>query len=159
MAPTRAAMRASSIVPSRIVSDDEPILSTVRTDAAMSGRAAPPSALALSALALSASALSALSASALAALALALAASAAAVIGRRLWSSSQAAVGASGAGHVSAVAGRQVRVPVEDALVALLADQHGVAGARPGLGKGLLDAEPGEPVGEVADRLLVGEVR
>src|SRR5580692_8162019 len=157
MAPTRAAMRASSIVPSRIVSDDEPILSTVRTDAAMSGRAAPPSALALSALALSALALSASALSALAASALS--ASAAAVIGRRLWSSSQAAVGASGAGHVSAVAGRQVRVPVEDDLVALLADQHGVAGARPGLGKGLLDAEPGEPVGEVADRLLVGEVR
>src|SRR5271163_2010316 len=102
-------MRASSIVPSRIVSDDEPILSTVRTDAAMSGRTAtPPSASSVSA---PRSALASSSSSA-----------AASVIGRRLWSSLQAAVGASGAGHVGADAGRQVRVPVEDDLVALLAD-------------------------------------
>jgi hypothetical protein len=38
-APVSAAMRASSIAPSRVVSEEEPILTTVRADPAMSGRA------------------------------------------------------------------------------------------------------------------------
>ena len=123
-------MRVSSIVPSRMVSDDEPILRTVLADAAMSGRAAasgtgPGRGFGH---------------------------------GRRLRSSFQAPVGASRAGCVAA-ARREVRVPVEDDRVVFIADQHGVAGAGARLGEGLLDAEAGEPVGQVADRLVVGEVR
>ncbi len=39
-----------------------------------------------------------------------------------------------------------------------LADDHRVAGLGAGLDQRLLDAEPGQPVGEVADGLVVGEV-
>src|SRR5579859_5224613 len=108
-------MRASSIAPF-LVSDEEPILTTVRGEAAMSGRASSCTS-----------------------------------------SSFQTVVRAARAGRVAA-ARREFRVPVEDDRVLLVADQHGVAGGGPRLRQGLLDAEPGQAVREVADRLVVGEV-
>src|SRR5579872_7026400 len=67
-------------------------------------------------------------------------------------------VGAARAGGV-AVADGQRRVPVEDDRVVEIADQHGVAWLGAGVREGLLNAEPGQPVSQVADRLVVAEVR
>ena len=49
-------------------------------------------------------------------------------------------------------------LPVEDDGVVLGTDEHGGPGHGTGLEQRLLDAEPAEPVGEVADGLVVGEV-
>src|SRR5690606_8877501 len=56
-------------------------------------------------------------------------------------------------------AGEHRGLPVEDHAALDGSDDHLVAGLRAGLEQLLLDAEPGEPVGEVADGLVVGEVR
>ena len=77
--------------------------------------------------------------------------------GRCTASSFQTPVRAARAGRVTA-ARREFRVPVEDDRVVAVADQHRVARLGARLGQGLLDAEPGQPVGQVADRLVVGEV-
>src|SRR5690606_10174139 len=68
----------------------------------------------------------------------------------------QAAVRSAGPG--GSTAGRDLRLPVEDHRVVLAADQD--RGARGGarVGERLLDAEPGQAVGEVPDGLVVGEV-
>src|SRR5699024_12570211 len=50
------------------------------------------------------------------------------------------------------------RLPVEDDGVPLGADEPGRAGDGPRLRQLLLDAGPVQPDGEVADRLVVGEV-
>src|SRR5580704_18942879 len=55
--------------------------------------------------------------------------------------------------------GGQRGVPVEDDRVDEIADQHGVAWLGAGVREGLLNAEPGQPVRQVADRLVIGEVR
>src|SRR3984957_13470538 len=121
IASVSAAMRASSIAPAFVVSDEDPILTTVLGDPAISGRAALSRA------------------------------------GSCTTSSFQTPVRAARASRVTA-ARLEFRVPVEDDRVVVVADQHRVAclGAR--LGEGLLDPQPGQPVREVADRLVVREV-
>src|ERR1700722_15239818 len=121
IASVSAAMRASSISPFFVVSDEDPILTTVLGDPAMSGRAALSRA------------------------------------GSCTTSSFQTPVRAARAGRVTA-ARREFRGPVEDDRVVVIADQHRVARLGARLGQGLLDPEPGQPVREVADRLVVGEV-
>src|ERR1700733_11570125 len=121
IAPVSAAMRASSIAPAFVVSDEDPILTTVLGDPAMSGRAALSRA------------------------------------GSCTTSSFQTPVRAARAGRVTA-ARREFRVPVEDHRVVEVADQHRVAGLGACLAQGFLDPEPGQPVREVANRLVVGEV-
>ena len=67
------------------------------------------------------------------------------------------AVGATGA-QALAIARRDLGLPVEHHGVVPVADHHlgAVLGAR--LGQGLFHAELGQPVGEIADGLVVGEV-
>src|SRR6476661_2585064 len=48
---------------------------------------------------------------------------------------------------------------VEHHGVVIVPDEDLGSGDRPGIGEGALDAEPVQPVGEVPDGLLVGEVR
>src|SRR6185437_3900507 len=122
-AAVSAAMRASSIVPCFVVSDEEPILTTVRGDPAMSEREARSGWPGLGQTASSRAA-------------------------SCTTSSFQTPVRAARAGRVTA-AGREFRGPVED---------HRVAGLGARLGERRLYSQLGQPVGEVADRLVVGEV-
>src|ERR1700761_4470627 len=135
MASVSAAMRSSSIAPFFVVSDEDPTLTTVRGDPAMSGRADSTS----------------LSLSPLSFLSPWLPSS------RSTASSFQTPVRATRAGRVTA-ARREFRVPVEDDRIVEVADQHRVAGLGARLGEGPLDAQPGQSVREVANRLVVGEV-
>src|SRR6201996_6973523 len=135
MASVSAAMRASSIAPLFVVSDEEPTLTTVRGDPAISGRAGPTP--------LSLSPLSFLPPWPPSSCSTA--------------SSFQTPVRATRAGCVTATR-REFRVPVEDDRVVEVADQHRVAGLGARLGEGPLDAQPGQSVREVANRLVVGEV-
>src|ERR1700733_12865889 len=121
IAAVSAAMRASSIARAFVVSDEDPILTTVLGDPAISGRTALSRA------------------------------------GSCTTSSFQTPVRAARAGRVTAAC-REFRGPVEDDRVVVIADQQGVAPPGPRLGQVLLDPEPGQPVREVADRLVVGEV-
>src|SRR5579875_640618 len=68
----------------------------------------------------------------------------------------QAQVGAARAEQLRA--GRHRRLPVEDDRVVGRADEHRGTGHSAGLEELLLHAEPAQPVGEVADRLIVGEI-
>src|SRR3954447_14584008 len=52
----------------------------------------------------------------------------------------------------------QVGLPVEQHAPVAVADHHRVTALGAGLDQLVLDTEPGQPVGEVADRLVVGEV-
>ncbi len=167
---TRAPSRASSMPPSRVVSDDEPTLTTTRCASARAARALTPGprrprrrvsrrsapgrvrigpdpGRALLGELVAGVPLG--HAPGLVALAALLAGGATAFL--------QAQVAAARGGEHPGP-GDQRRLPVEDDGVRVVADDDLRARDRAGLEQPLLDAEAGEPVGEVADRLVVAEV-
>src|SRR5260370_968001 len=142
-------MRSSSIAPPRRVSEEEPTLRTTRRAAAMSGRAALPSGGTAAppgrATAPSRWTAASLIGSPLPASRNQLPALEAGVRAARAWS--------------VPCPGLQGGVPVEDDRVVLLADENLIPRRGTRLREGVLDAEPGQPDSQVADRCLVREVR
>src|SRR3954469_11792429 len=146
-ASTRASSRPGSSPPTAVVNDDEPTLTTIRFAAATAWRACDTPLLLVGL----ASTVSVVELGPLArgppGLAGGLALGGAdAVVGL------QPHIGAT-TGHEHRDAGGGGGLPVEGHI----ADRHRAAGHGAGLGQRLLDAQPGQPVGQVADGLVVGE--